>query len=83
MPAKGTTTGNKQNWLRTIAIGLNVIGHHATNDDLEYWLKSIDGRKAWSKDLGGFSKDLPHPGTLRNYFTVARASTTEIGRAHV
>ena len=80
MPAKGTTTGNKQNWLRTIAIGLNVIGHEATNSELEYWLNSIDGRKAWDKELGGFANKLPHPGTLRNYFTEARASTTDDDR---
>jgi hypothetical protein len=76
MPAKGTTTGNKRNWLRAIAIGLNVIGHDASNDSVTYWLKSGDGRRAWSD----FAKELPHPGTLRNYYTEARSKTTDDDR---
>ncbi|NQW21254.1 MAG: hypothetical protein HQ477_11140 [Chloroflexi bacterium] len=77
MPAKGTTTGNKQNWLRAIAIGLNVVGYEATNKTLEFWLRSIDGRKTWDKALGGFAKELPKDGTLSNYYTEARGKKTD------
>lgn len=76
MPAKGTSTGNKRNWLQVIATGLNVLGREASNAELEWWLKSASGRDLWER----FAQLLPPAGTLRNYFTEARRSTGDIDR---
>jgi hypothetical protein len=76
MPAKGTTTGLRRRWLDTIATGFSVIGRNASNREIELWLKSPDGTALWSK----FADELPPLGTLRNYFTTARQSTTDDDR---
>ena len=75
MPAKGTSTGPRLQWLSLIITGINVLGQDVSNQRLESWLR-MEATSAWKV----FSSEMPVPGTLKNYFTDARKFASGLDR---